>query len=722
MKDPRRLRASALLRALVFVLLGCGVASADDLEIFDADDDGDVDDDDRKILEYAEQVHIVDKSEGQKLRESARAVTVIDTKVARERTADMGEVLSRAQGIQVRRSGGLGSPSRLSLNGLIDSSIRTFIDGVPAELAGYGAGIENMPVGLVQRVDVHRGVVPISLGADALGGAIDLITDATWVNSAAVSYQTGSFGTHRATLSARARDERTGAALGISMFFDRADNDYKVDVETADKQGHITKVRVPRFHDAYQATGANIEVGIVKRGMIESALLRLYFTEYDKELQHNAVMTVPYGEAVYGEVARGGLFRTVVGHGPWRLRLVGGGVRRWIDFDDRSDVVYDWLGDPVRERSMPGEVGRETFQRIVQNGLFGRFTAERALGGSNILRVTAAPTITKRSGANYLHDPAAGRDPLSARQDLAQFVAGGEHEMRTLRDERLENIAFAKLYASRLEAEDAIYMAPFVLKSHSITTFGLGDMARYQLSPQLIAKVSYEWSTRLPTAGEIFGDGVLLRPNYSLAPERSHNVNAGGRFQTEHVQIDVNAFARLTDQMILLLTGQTTSIYENVYAARIVGIETGAAWVAPSEWASLDGSVTLQDIRNDSSEGAFGAFKGDRIPNRPALLAAASGTVRRRALLRKDDELEMFANSRYVQGFYRSWESVGTAASKQFISTQLVHSAGVTYAVRSKTPIVTTLEVSNLLDAKVFDSFGVQRPGRALYLRLSAEM
>jgi outer membrane cobalamin receptor len=220
----------------------------------------------------------------------------------------------------------------------------------------------------------------------------------------------------------------------------------------------------------------------------------------------------------------------------------------------------------------------------------------------------------------------------------------------------------------------------------------------------------------------VFGDGVLVHPDYALQPERSHNVNAGGRLQTDQLQLDINAFARLTDSMILLLTGERFSVYENVYAARVLGVEAGATWVAPSEWASLEGSVTVQDIRNTSTEGPFAAFEGDRIPNRPWLLASLAGTVRERALFRKDDEVSAFANSRYVNGFYRSWESVGTSASKQKVDMQLVHGLGVTYALRNKTPVVATLEVSNILDTKVFDSFGVQRPGRAFYLRLSTEM
>ena len=564
-------------------------------------------------------------------------------------------------------------------------------------------------------------MVPIALGADALGGAIDLVTDPSWDEKAVASYQTGSFGTHRATASVRGGHDGTGAVVGATAFLDLAANDYEVDVEVADREGQIREAEVPRFHDGYLAAGGSLELGVVNRGPVERALVRVYRTRYDKELQHNAVMTVPYGEATFGETARGAVLTTDLASGPWRARVVAGGARRWLDFDDRADVVYDWFGQPVRERSMRGEIGLAAHQRVVEDAGFGRFTVERELVPGQAVRVSAAPTVVRRDGTDYLHDPADGRDPLTARADLTQLVSGAEHELR-LFDDRLENIGFVKHYLSSMKAEDVEYMAPFIPKSSFIQNVGVGDMIRYQLSENLVAKASYEWSTRLPTAGEVFGDGGLLRANFGLEPERSHNLNLGGRLQADTVQLDLNAFARLTGDMILLLVGERSSVHENVYAARVLGLEGGASWVAPGEWASLEASATFQDIRNASGEGTFAQFEGDRIPNRPWLLGALSGTLRHRGLLGADDEISAFADSRYVHEFYRGWESVGTAASKQVIEAQLVHGAGVTYALRTRTPIVTTFEVANLLDTRVFDSFGVQRPGRAFYLRLSLEM
>src|SRR5262249_19840782 len=130
------------------------------------------------------------------------AVTVVETERAQRESSDLGEVLARTQGIGVRRAGGLGSDTRFSIDGLTDDQVRFFLDGVPLELAGYPFGIANVPVNLIERVEIYSGVVPARFGADALGGAVNLVTDDDLRgHKLAASYEVGSFGTLRLTLS-----------------------------------------------------------------------------------------------------------------------------------------------------------------------------------------------------------------------------------------------------------------------------------------------------------------------------------------------------------------------------------------------------------------------------------------------------------------------------------------------------------------------------------------
>lgn len=697
-----------------------------DVVDIDVDGDGDVDADDRAILHDAEQINVEDKSEATALAESARAVTVVDLARARERSSDLGEVLARTHGIAVRRTGGLGSTARLSLNGLNDEQIRLFLDGIPLELAGWGLGLANIPVNLIQRADVYRGVVPIALGADALGGAIDLVTDPSWVNRASLSYEVGSFGTHRTSFGVRAHDSATGLALGVSAFLDRSRNNYPIDVEVADDKGHPIPRTVRRFHDGYTAGGTIVEAGIVDRGPVTRAVVRGFRVQYTKELQHNAVMTVPFGEAEYGGTARGVATDVAVEHAGWRARIVGGLTYDTTYFHDLAMKVYNWLGEAVRDRLEPGETGGDpTDQQIGETTVFARVTVERSLGAHQRLRLAAAPTRSHRSGRDFLDPNPAGRDPIEGRRDLLSLVVGGEHDL-IAQDARLHNIAFAKYYRFASEAEDPRPQFTFAVLKSTIDRFGIGDSARYELSRGVLVKASYEWATRLPSPDELFGDGVLVVQNLGLKPEISHNVNVGAQLDRGTARGtwvgEVAGFARLVENLIVPLGTNRTTSYYNVFGARIIGIEGAAGWDAPGKWASLRMNVTLQDIRNSSDQGAFGSFDGDRIPNRPWLLGSLEGALRRRDNLRRGDEVSLFASSRYVHEYLRGWESAGLPEFKQKVDSQLVHGAGVSYALRGTSAVVTTLELQNLTDARVFDTFGAQRPGRAAFLKISGEL
>jgi vitamin B12 transporter len=75
-----------------------------------------------------------------------------------------------------------------------------------------------------------------------------------------------------------------------------------------------------------------------------------------------------------------------------------------------------------------------------------------------------------------------------------------------------------------------------------------------------------------------------------------------------------------------------------------------------------------------------------------------------------------------VHDYFRGWESIGKRESKQTIDSQLVHTSGLGYLVRNNhASVSSTFEVQNVADEAVFDFFGVQRPGRAFYIKTTAE-
>ena len=116
-------------------------------------------------------VEVTGKSKTQRLREGALAVNAIDVRSMASSIHSISELVDRTAGVKVREEGGMGSDFDLSINGMTGSSVRYFLDGVPLDTKGSGLTLANIPVSIIDHVEVYKGVVPTWLSSDALGGA-----------------------------------------------------------------------------------------------------------------------------------------------------------------------------------------------------------------------------------------------------------------------------------------------------------------------------------------------------------------------------------------------------------------------------------------------------------------------------------------------------------------------------------------------------------------------
>jgi vitamin B12 transporter len=681
----------------------------------------------RPSSERVTDVTVRGTSAAQRLRESAEAVTVIETRQARRESADLGEVVARSQGVSLRRTGGLGSHSQFSLNGFTGDQVRFFLDGVPLDLVGFGGRLASVPVNLIDRVEVYKGVVPVRFGADALGGAVNLVSlEAPRGTRMWASGELGSFGTYRVALSGRAPHQPTGLYLALDGFLDHADNDYPVDVEVPDERGRLSPARVYRYHDAYDAYGGGLEVGLTNRPWASKLSLRLFGNRYDKELQNNVVMSVPYGEAEYWEAARGATLRhelSRVADSDFSTSVVLAVGRQVVDWEDLARHVYDWFGRRIRERVRAGELGEPADERVWQHTAIARLALSWSPVPEHTVTVASAPTLAERTGRDYLITM--GRDPLSAERRYLALIDGIEYRADLL-DRRLEVITFGKSYLFATRSEEPLPGNIFRQRHQDSHNLGAGASLRLRLVRPLWLKASYERATRLPSPYEIFGDGVLILANLGLLPEQSHNANLSltldwGRTRAGDFRAELNGFFRQADNLIVLLGNDMVFSYQNVYTARSQGLEAGAGWTSPGSYLSVDGNLTWQSLRNHSDEGTFRDFKGDRIPNRPWLFANLSARLQKPGVSGSNDALSLAYHLRYVNSFYRGWESLGLREFKQVVPDQTTHTLALTYLARGRLTQSWTAEIQNLTDARTFDYFGVQRPGRAFFAKVTAE-
>lgn len=145
-------------------------------------------------------VTVLGKSRVQQLREGALTMNAVDIAAKVNTITNLNDIINQTTGVRIRQEGGLGSDFELSLNGMSGNSIRYFIDGVPLDTKGSEVTLANIPVNLINHIEVYKGVVPAYLGADALGGAINLVTNRRRTNYLDASVSAGSFGTYIADI------------------------------------------------------------------------------------------------------------------------------------------------------------------------------------------------------------------------------------------------------------------------------------------------------------------------------------------------------------------------------------------------------------------------------------------------------------------------------------------------------------------------------------------
>lgn len=671
-------------------------------------------------------------------RDSSAPVTIIDTTQARTQTSDLGELLARTEGVGIRRSAGLGSNTRLSLNGFTGDQVRILIDGVPIEASGFGLGTSNIPVDFIDRVEIYQGVVPIGFGVDALGGVVNLVTrrDIEGTGGSA-TLQVGAFGTVRVTAGAQHALPWAGLYARAFAAVDRADNDYRVDVQVADATGRTHPAEVTRFHDGYDATSGGVEVGVRKQTWADHWMLRAFASQYDKEIQSNLTMQIPYGEVTSGGASYGLLMHYDKRFFDRRLTLRSdtGVGNQSNDFQDEGAFIYDWFGQQVGPRAAPGEISNKSSDRTIETlTAYERFDAVGQIAPGHELELAAALTYASRDGVerDTEHDTV---DLLAIERAMTRVNAGLAYHLDLFN--RIENTVFGKVYYYTAHTVDLTGAGSFthgslsggyVERGITHSSIGYGDTARLRLVDALYLKGSYEHATRLPRPDELFGDNVFVKANDDLQPETSDNFNLGlqyesGRTVAGDFVAELTGFMRVAKDLIAVLGATDYELrYQNLVDATAKGAQGSLRWRSPDRLLTLGGNGTWLNFRNRSKAGYYASFYDVRMPNTPYLFANANGRVNLRRVFSGNDELSLDWHVRYVHAFYRAWENVGIKSTKQTIPEQTIHSLALVYAVTgAERRLVTTIECANLTDQQTFDFFGQQRPGRAIYWKGTIE-
>ncbi|MEE1365560.1 MAG: carboxypeptidase-like regulatory domain-containing protein, partial [Muribaculaceae bacterium] len=235
-----------------------------------------------------------------RVKRSAFNTVAVDAKELSNTTKSLSDALSKAPGVKLRESGGVGSDMQLMLDGFTGKHVKIFIDGVPQEGVGNSFGLNNIPVNFADRIEVYKGVVPVGFGADALGGVVNIVTAKRrnkWNLDA--SYSFGSFNTHKSYVNF-SQTLKSGFTYEINAFQNYSDNNYSVYAPIEDfETGRIDKnklEKVERFHDTYHNEAVVAKVGVVSRPWADRLLVGITYSQMYKDIQTGVRQEIVYGE------------------------------------------------------------------------------------------------------------------------------------------------------------------------------------------------------------------------------------------------------------------------------------------------------------------------------------------------------------------------------------------------------------------------------------------
>ena len=686
----------------------------------------------KEDVDQLSEVIVEGKTQAEQAKEKAFEVEVVELKGLKNSSADMNTVLATIPGINVRQQGGLGSEFNFSINGLSDKQIKFFVDGVPFENLGSSLTFNNYPTTLIDRIEVYKGVVPIALGSDALGGAVNLITSSSRKNYLDTSYDTGSFGTHRTTVNGQYFFGKD-IFLKLTSFYNYSENDYKIDgIEVRDALGNNTgEVRdnIRRFHDGYTSQMLQLKAGIVDQSFADRLEFSFMTSANKNEIQHPLDPQEPFGEVfTKNKVYNTSVFyeNKALFDDKLRLKIYASLSENAEKVVDTSSRLYNWFGT-FTEKSNKGlgelSGSKTLFEFEDQLHLINTFLVYKT-GVSTALNFNYTKNYIKRVGTDsFSNFPIPFENPNTLDKNIISLAFDW-----SLFDRSWSTTVFVKRYFlnSKVFSEDAFLRSDDPNRLKEITKsshkMGYGFASTYKLPSLLQVKTSFERTYRIPEGSELFGNGLLLRSNPELQPEESYNANLGFLVTTEfnklRLQSDINLFYRDSKDFISIRSVGITSIFRNVASANSSGVE-GALNVRYNEKLFLDVNATYQNIVNKNADDSFGLefLEKQRIPNIPYLFGNLRLGGDFKNVFIKEDGLTLSLSSYYVKDFPRDSFTNGAVGERFVIPQQLSYNTEIGYAVANGTYNI-AFQVRNLTDAKVFDNFDIQQPGRAFYIKL----
>lgn len=670
---------------------------------------------DISLKEQAEEIGgitVSSKSIAHQKKEESMPVTVIDMSNMRGTVSNVQDILAKTVGVTLRTSGGVGSSSRISIRGLEGKRIGFFIDELPMSEQTDYLDINDIPIDMIDRIEIYKGVVPARFGGSSLGGAINIVIREYPDKYADLSYGYESFNTHKAQGVFKRNLKARGLVFGIGGGYTTSDNNYTFD--SPYREG----LRITRNHDKYRKyiIGGSFKAKkwwfdeVEFEPVVVKTYKEIQGIEYDiREAHSESLMAGLANKLTKDNFLTEGL----------NFDMFSGVVLTKMNFIDKATRRYEWDGSSYPTPSRyGGEVGYNFPSDSDDQKLsfVNKTNLEYIINERHSFNFNSVFSIAKGTPKDELKTLSLGKQ-VNFDSRMHSWVSGVTYDLRSLNDIFLNSLT-VRYYQYTMHTQ----MAPlFVPGKYDVdlqkNNWGVNNAMRYRFLPSLMGKLSAGYEVRIPSESELLGDGISVVPSADLLPERNASANIGllfdltGKHPT-NAQIEMNFFYMYLQDMIRYTAGLIGAQYQNFGEMRTLGVEFEAkADVLPSLYAYVN--TTYQDLRDtrdyEPASTVPNPTKNKRMPNIPYLMANAGIEFHRENLLGGNGQnTRLFADVAFVEEYFYDFEM--TQLQKRRIPRSTTIDIGFEHSFLNKKLFISG-KLRNITNEKTLSEFNRPLPG-----------
>lgn len=665
--------------------------------------------------------HVVGHSTVHQLKYAPQIVSLVGERQLQGTASSLNEVLNRVAGVTIRSTGGVGSPSRISVRGLEGKRMGLFVDEAAIGQFSNFVNLDDIPTDMIERVEIYKGIVPYRLGGDALGGAVNVVVKDYPPRYLDASYEYGSFNTHRFNSVFKRHDAKTGLEWGAGGLYVHSDNDYEM---TLHHQGDI---RVRRNHDAFTKAVAGGSLKATKWWFDElkleaiATLTRQELQGIELDYQH----AFNHARSILGSVTAKRQNFFVKGLDFDLSAAVNVGSYGQVD---TAHVVHGWDGTTRRSQS---PYGGETmnFPSDSHNSTLNwvsKLNMNYELSENHLVNLNVYGSGTALHPENAVMDRALGyRVGYDSR--LNSITTGLSYDAFFF-NRRLQTALTLKNFyinsrGQHLENYFLNQLKPIYIDR---VEWGANFAVAYRPIQEWLFKAAVSSEVRIPSSEELIGNGYTIVPSPELKPERNNSLNLGvlyhknlergGMFEAE-----LNVFASQLTDMIRFTPGMipSTARYANFGAVNSKGVE-GEVKGDFTPWLYAYINATWQDLRDvrqfiPETKVPNPSYE-KRIPNVPYLMANGGLELHGKNWFGgKGQNTRILLDASYIHQYFYDFELSRFQDRK--IPTSLTCDAAIEHSFDNNRWTL-TFKLRNLTNREVVSEFNRPLPGRNFSIKL----